>query len=181
MFEQRGKTGDDEGDGKEKEQRPRRNLDHITCNDCGEKCHYSGNNDFPTRSRLKGDGEDFIKMKQDKLSNKPHDGGEQKALVNVNDALCSIMMGSPTDEWGELPSPGLILVQTSTKEARKNHSINNSVIKGDASIMHVGDTILAAAAEARIDENWCLLDNQLTRNAFINGKYLSNIRDAPDG
>ena len=37
MFAQRGKTGDDEGDGKEKDQIPRRNLDHITCNDCGEK------------------------------------------------------------------------------------------------------------------------------------------------
>ena len=47
--------------------------------------------------------------------------------------------------------------------------------------MHVGYTILAAAAEAGIDENWCLLDNQSTCNAFINGKYLSNIRYAPDG
>ena len=47
--------------------------------------------------------------------------------------------------------------------------------------MHVGNTILDAASEAGIDGNWCLLDNQLTCNAFINGKYLSNIRDAPDG
>ena len=46
--------------------------------------------------------------------------------------------------------------------------------------MHVGNTILAAAAEAGIDENWCLLDNQSTCNAFINKKYLSNIRDAPN-
>ena len=53
--------------------------------------------------------------------------------------------------------------------------------KGNSSIMNVGDTILAAAAEAAIDENWCLLDNQSTYNAFINGKYLSNIRDATDG
>ena len=45
MFAQHGKTGDDKGDGKEKKQRPRRNLDHITCNDCGEKGHYAGNND----------------------------------------------------------------------------------------------------------------------------------------
>ena len=35
--------------------------------------------------------------------------------------------------------------------------------------------------EAGIDENWYLLDNQLTCNAFINGKYPSNIIDAPDG
>ena len=47
--------------------------------------------------------------------------------------------------------------------------------------MYVVNTILAAAAEAGIDENWWLLDNQSTCNAFINGKYLSNIRDAPDG
>ena len=53
--------------------------------------------------------------------------------------------------------------------------------KVDSRIMHVGNTILAAAAEAGIDENWCLLDNQLTCNTFINRKYLSNIRDAPDG
>ena len=53
--------------------------------------------------------------------------------------------------------------------------------KGNVSIMQVDDTILASAAETGIDENWCLLDNQLTCNTFINGKYLSNIRDAPDG
>ena len=47
--------------------------------------------------------------------------------------------------------------------------------------MHVGDTILDAAAEAGIDENWCLLDNQSTCNTFINKKHLSNIRDAPNG
>ena len=35
MFAQHGKTGDDKGDRKEKEKIPRRNLDHITCNDCG--------------------------------------------------------------------------------------------------------------------------------------------------
>ena len=46
--------------------------------------------------------------------------------------------------------------------------------------MHVGDTILAAATEARIGENWCLLNNQSTCNAFINKKYLLNIRYAPD-
>ena len=45
----------------------------------------------------------------------------------------------------------------------------------------MGNTILAAAVEAGIDENWCLLYNQPTCNAFINLKYLSNIRDATDG
>ena len=53
MFAQHRKTGGDEGNGKGKDQRPRRNLNHITCNDCGEKGHYSGNNDCPTQLRLK--------------------------------------------------------------------------------------------------------------------------------
>ena len=46
--------------------------------------------------------------------------------------------------------------------------------------MIVGDTILDAAAEAGIDENQCLLDNQSTCNTFSNGKYLPNIIDASD-
>ena len=91
------------------------------------------------------------------------------------------MIGSPTNEWGEIPSTGLMFCQTSTQEDLQTKSINNSVREGDASIMHVGDNILADAAEAVIDKNWCLLDNQSTCNAFINGKYLSNIVDAPDG
>ena len=45
MFVQHRKTGDDEGDRKEKDQRPSSNLDHITCNYCGEKGHYAGNSD----------------------------------------------------------------------------------------------------------------------------------------
>ena len=44
--------------------------------------------------------------------------------------------------------------------------------KRNANITHVVDTVLAAAAEARIDENWWLLDNKSTCNAFINEKYL---------
>ena len=55
------------------------------------------------------------------------------------------------------------------------------MMKGDASIMHMGNNILAVAAEAGIDENWCLLDNQSTCTTVINKKYLSNIRDAPYG
>ena len=101
--------------------------------------------------------------------------------MNVKDALCSVMMGSPTEEWGELPSPGLMSYQTLTQEDIQTEYINNIVRKVDASTMHMGDTILAAAAEAGIDENWCLLDNQSTCNAFMNKKYLSNIRDVPDG
>ena len=47
-------------------------------------------------------------------------------------------------------------------------------------MIHVGDTILATAAEAGINEDWCLLKNQSTLNAFINVKYLSNIGDSPN-
>ena len=71
--------------------------------------------------------------------------------------------------------------QTSTQEVPKTESINNSVKKGNAIIIYVGDTILATAEEAGIDENRCLLNKQSTCNAFINKKYLSNIRDAPYG
>ena len=101
-------------------------------------------------------------MKQEKYFKKPPGGGYQKALVNAKASLCSLMMGCPTKERGELPYPGLVFCQTSTQESRQTKSINNSVRKGDASIMHVGNTILAAVAEAGIEENWCLLDNQST-------------------
>ena len=95
MFVHRGKTGYDEGNGKEKDQRPRRNLDHITCNDCGNKGHYAWNNDCPTQAMLKEDAEAFRKMNQFKYSNKTPGGGDQKSLVNFKDALCSLLMGSP--------------------------------------------------------------------------------------
>ena len=90
------------------------------------------------------------------------------------------MMGSPTEEWGELTSHGLMFCQTSTQEVQQTEPINTSVRKDDSIIMQVGDTVMGAAAEALIDENWCLLDNQSTCNAFINRKYPSNIRDAPN-
>ena len=47
--------------------------------------------------------------------------------------------------------------------------------------MNVGDNILDTLVEARINENLCLLNNWSKCNSFINGKYLSNIRDVPDG
>ena len=80
--------------------------------------------------------------------------------MNVKDASCSLMMGSLTKDWGELPSTDLMFCQILTQEVRKTKSINNSVRKGYYRIMHVDDTILAAAAQAGIDENWFLLDNQ---------------------
>ena len=73
-----------------------------------------------------------------------------------------------------------MLFQTSTQEVLQTENVNNNMKKGNSRVLHVGDTILAAAAEDGTDENWCLLDNHSTCNAFINGKSLSNIRDAPD-
>ena len=75
MFAQHGKTEDDKGDGREKVQIPRRNLNHITCNDCGEKSHHYWNNDFPTQARLKDYAEAFRKMNQEISSNNPPGGG----------------------------------------------------------------------------------------------------------
>ena len=55
-------------------------------------------------------------MKQEKPGNKPPYGGEQKTLVNVKDASCSLVMGIPTKEWYDLPYPGLVFSQTSSQE-----------------------------------------------------------------
>ena len=107
-------------------------------------------------------------MNHDKSSKTKPGGGYQKALVNVKDSSWIFMVGAPTKEWGGLPSHGLMFCQTSTQEVLQTEPIKNSVKKGNSRIMHMGDTILAAAAEAGIDENWCLLDNQSTCNAFIN-------------
>ena len=127
-------------------------------------------------------------MKQVKYGNKPPDGGgEQKTLVNVEDASCIIMMGIPTKEWYYLPYPGIIFYQTSshkvlhiyhnTYESQEVFSQN----KHNSNIMCVVDSILAAAAEAGIYDNWCLNENQSTCNAVIYRKYMSNIRDSPGG
>ena len=68
-------------------------------------------------------------------------------------------------------------MDTNTDESQLVFSHN----KYNANTMRVGNIILASASESVIDDNWCLLNNQSTYNNFINIKYLSNIRDAPDG
>ena len=112
MSEQCGKTGEDKGDREEKDQRPRINLDHITCKNCGEKGYYSGNSDCPTQAKLKEDAEEFRKTKQEKYAKNPPGGGYQKAWVIIKYAQCSLMMGAPTKEWGKLTSPILMFCQT---------------------------------------------------------------------
>ena len=53
--------------------------------------------------------------------------------------------------------------------------------KCNTNVICVVDTILNAASELGIDENWFLLYNQSTCDAFLNVKYMSNIRNATDG
>ena len=77
-------------------------------------------------------------------------------------------MGIPTKERDELPYTGLMFCQTSSQEVLQTEPITDITKesffhnKGSASVMRVGDTILAAAEEARIDEYLCLIDNQST-------------------
>ena len=127
MFAQRVKTGDGEGDRKEKEQRPRRNMDHITCKKCVDKGYRSVNSECSTQIKLKEDAEAFKNMKQEKSSNKPPGGGYQKVLVNAKDTPCSLMVGAPTKEWGKPPSPGLMFFQNLTKEVLQTEPINNNM------------------------------------------------------
>ena len=68
-------------------------------------------------------------------------------------------MGATTEEWGDPLSPGLIFFQTPTQEVLQTEPINDKIKKGNDIIMHEGNTILAAADEAKIIENWCLLNN----------------------
>ena len=96
MFAQRGETGYDEGDTKDKNQKHGINIYRINCTDCEEKGHYAGNNPCSTQIKLKEDAESFRKMKQEKYWNKLPDGGEQKTLVNIKYASCSIILGIPT-------------------------------------------------------------------------------------
>ena len=103
-----------------------------------------------------------------------HSGEHQRRFLQSHDGIPHQGMGLTTISWPHV-LPNL------NSRGMKNESINNIARKGDVSIMHVGDTIMAASAEAGIDENWCLFDNQSTFNAFINENYLSNIRDAPYG
>ena len=141
-----------------------------------------------TQTNIKEDSEVFRNMKQVKsCTNPPDGGGEQKTLVNVEDASCIIIMGIPTKEWDDIPSPGLVFYHTSShKFLHMDPNIDESQEvfskkTHNANTMRVGDTILAAAAESGFYENWCLLYNQSTWNAFIYGKYMSNIIDNTGG
>ena len=53
-------------------------MDHITFNDCGEKGNYAWKSDCTTQYKFKEDAEEFRKIKQEKSSNNPPGGGDQK-------------------------------------------------------------------------------------------------------
>ena len=75
IFAQHGKTGDDEGETKEVKQNHQRNIDHITCNDCGEKCHHVRKSDCSTQTNLKENLGAFRKTNQRKSGKKSPDVG----------------------------------------------------------------------------------------------------------
>ena len=89
-------------------------------------------------------------------------------MVTVEDASCSIMMGSPTEVWYDIPSTGLMLCHTKSQEFLQMELITDEVQemfsrnKRNGNIMRVGYTILDSAEEAGIDENCCLINNQST-------------------
>ena len=108
-----------------------------------------------------------------KSGNKNPGGGRYKIFVNFEYTSCSLMMGISAKEWDDIPYLGIMFYQTSSQavlqlgankyEAQESSSHNNT----NYNIMRVLDIILDDAAEAGIDKNWCLLDNQSTCNAFI--------------
>ena len=56
-------------------------MDHINCNNCGERVHYDGNSECSTQIKLKEDAEALSKTKQEKPAKNPPDGGDQKLLA----------------------------------------------------------------------------------------------------
>ena len=58
--------------------KPPKNLDHITCNDCGLKFHYTENGECSRRNNPNYDAEGFRKKKQVKYGNMPPDGGGEE-------------------------------------------------------------------------------------------------------
>ena len=92
-------------------------------------------------------------MNREKYANNSSDGGYQKALVNVIDTSCSIMIRTPTKEWDEPPSPGIMFCQNSMQDILQIEPKNDNIKKGNTRIMHAVDTILATASDTMINEN----------------------------
>ena len=127
-----------------------------------------------------------LKTKQDKYRNNPHGGGEIKHWWMLN-LYHAVLWWELTQRDGMNSHLLDSCFQTSTQEVSHMELITDetkevfSCNKCNSTVMCLGDIILTDASESRIDKNWCLLNNQSIYNIFINGKYLSSIRDAPDG
>ena len=69
------------------------------------------------------------------------------------------MMGIPTEEWYDLPYPGLMFCQTSSQEVLHTEPTTDEIKevflrnKRNIKLMRVVDTILDSASEAIFDEN----------------------------
>ena len=75
-------------------------------------------------------------------------------------------MGILTNEWDDIPSPGLVFCQASSQKVLQTEPVPDKIKeallhnKVKFVVIHVGDTILDAESESGIDENWCLIENQ---------------------
>ena len=98
------------------------------------------------------------KNKAIKIWEQAPDVVEQKTFVKFKDESCSIMMGIPTKEWDDLPSPVLMSCQTSSQEFLQTYPITDKIKeaflhnKGKSRVIRVVDTILDDASESEIDE-----------------------------
>ena len=68
-------------------------------------------------------------------------------------------------------------METVTDEIKEVLSHN----KNNVNVMSVGYIIWMLQQNPELMKFWCLLDNQSTFKAFINGQYIPNTRDDPDG
>ena len=85
MFTECGKSWDDEGETKYNNQKPQRNLIHITCSDCRRKGYMGVKIIDLHRQNSNRKQKHSEKMKQEKSEKNPYDEGEQNKLVNVKD------------------------------------------------------------------------------------------------
>ena len=111
---------------------------------------------------------------------------EKKKLVNAKVASFIITMGISTNKWDDIPYPRIIfypdLITKILADGTHHWWIQRNVFAQKTQHQHNVCGIYHPWCFSRtsIDKNEYLLDNQSTCNAFVNGRYLPNIRDAPD-
>ena len=108
------------------------------------KAAVSGNSEFPTQTILKEDTKAFSNMKQKESSNNPPGGEHERLFVQSHD-------GSPHQGMGQTAISWTRVLPNLNKKVPQTEPINNNMKKINASIVHVGNSILAAAVEAGIN------------------------------